>query len=70
MTTALPLRPAAGDDADDAAVARLGAEFPRYPAAVVSAVVASCRRDLDGSPPGAMPELVERLARQRLRTTG
>jgi hypothetical protein len=29
-------------------------------------VVRDCRRDLGGSPVGALPELVERLARIRL----
>lgn len=48
------------------AVARLVAEFPERHAAIVSATVATCRRDLDGAPPGALPELLERLARQRL----
>jgi hypothetical protein len=49
------------------AVRRLAAEFPSRHAAIVSATVTRCRRDLDGAPPGAMPELLERLARQRLR---
>jgi hypothetical protein len=49
------------------AVDRLAAEFPTRHRTHVSTTVAQCRRDLDGSPPGAMPELLERLARQRLR---
>jgi delta 1-pyrroline-5-carboxylate dehydrogenase len=49
------------------AVARLVAEFPGRHAAVVCATVTTCRRDLAGAPPGALPELLERLARQRLR---
>jgi hypothetical protein len=49
-----------------AAVARLSAEFPARRVAVVSRTVDECRRDLDGAPPGALPELLERLARQRL----
>lgn len=56
------------DDAAGAiagAVARLSEEFPAQRAAV-SRTVEQCRRDLDGEPPGALPELVERLARQRL----
>ena len=68
-----PVRTAAhGGHHDDAArataaaVARLCAEFPAQPAAVVSRTVDQCRRDLDGAPPGALPELLERLARQRL----
>ncbi len=37
-----------------------------YPLPVITAVVRQCRTDLDGAPPGAMPELLERLAQQRL----
>lgn len=51
------------------AVARLAAEFPGRHVAVVSATVDRCRRDLAGAPPGALPELLERLARQRLRAS-
>jgi len=57
------------DDAAHAtasAVARLSVEFPARRATVVSRTVDQCRRDLDGTPPGALPELLERLARQRL----
>ncbi|MCD2195835.1 hypothetical protein LQ327_20900 [Actinomycetospora endophytica] len=54
------------DESVVAAVARLRAEFRHRSPANVEPVVAACRRDLDGSPPGALPELVERLARQRL----
>jgi hypothetical protein len=68
-----PVRtPAPGGHHDDAAhataaaVARLSVEFPARHAAVVSRTVDQCRRDLDGAPPGALPELLERLARQRL----
>jgi hypothetical protein len=50
-------------------VARLVAEFPGHHVAVVSATVVRCRRELDGVPPGALPELLERLARQRLRSS-
>jgi hypothetical protein len=32
----------------------------------IEAVIARCRRDLRGSPALAMPELIERLARERL----
>jgi hypothetical protein len=35
--------------------------------AELATLVRRCRADLAGSPPGAMPELLERLARQRLR---
>jgi len=34
--------------------------------AELATLVRRCRADLAGSPPGAMPELLERLARQRL----
>jgi hypothetical protein len=62
----MPLPPAyAPDESVVAAVARLTAEFGSRPAAIEPLVVA-CRRDLTGAPPGALPELVERLARQRL----
>jgi len=37
-----------------------------HPLPVIAAVVRQCRDDLAGSPPGALPELVQRLARQRL----
>lgn len=47
--------------------ARLMARFGgRLSLDLISRVVTGCRRDLDGTPAGAMPELVERLARQRL----
>ncbi|MFC5139851.1 hypothetical protein ACFPK1_16540 [Actinomycetospora rhizophila] len=83
MSAPLPLHPRparAGEDAGLAgtrgdggtvphAVARLTAEFPGHHVAVVSATVVRCRRELDGVPPGALPELLERLARQRLRSS-
>ncbi|HEY2042012.1 MAG TPA: hypothetical protein VGH11_04985 [Jatrophihabitans sp.] len=48
---------------------RLSEEFGhRYSTRVVEDVIVACRQDLAGSPPGALPELVERLARQRLRS--
>lgn len=55
------------DPAVEGAVARLSEEFrdsPRAP--LVARVVRDCRRELGGSPVGALPELVERLARYRL----
>jgi hypothetical protein len=81
MTARSPFRPSPSALDDDAglagtradggtvphAVARLAREFPSRHAAIVSATVTRCRRDLDGAPPGALPELLERLARQRLR---
>lgn len=48
---------------------RLLAEFRwQVDESEVSRVVQRCARDLAGSPAGAMPELVERSARQRLAT--
>jgi len=37
-----------------------------HPLPVITAVVRQCRTDLDGVPSGAIPELLERLASQRL----
>jgi hypothetical protein len=48
------------------AVPRLAEEFPRLGALLIVLVVNTCREELRGSPDGALPELVERLARQRL----
>jgi hypothetical protein len=48
---------------------RLFREFePRVPLRTIVATVRQCRRDLEatGTPQPALPELVERLARQRL----
>ncbi|MHC1557850.1 hypothetical protein ACR9E3_02780 [Actinomycetospora sp. C-140] len=70
MTTQLPLRPRshAGTDGETVAstVRRLVSEFPGRSRALVATTVVRCRGDLDGVPPGAVPELLERLARQRL----
>ncbi|MBW0093786.1 hypothetical protein I4I73_28585 [Pseudonocardia sp. KRD-184] len=50
---------------------RLMAEFGAVvPLTEVSAVVMRAVRDLAGVPVGALPELVERLARQVLRESG
>lgn len=57
------------DDTVPHTITRLVAEFPGRHVAVVSATVLRCRRELDAVPPGALPELLERLARQRLRST-
>jgi hypothetical protein len=55
------------DSSVDDAVARLAEEFaPRVRRQLIVRVVRDCRRDLGGSPAGALPELVERLARIRL----
>lgn len=46
---------------------RLMAEFEdRLSLPEITRVVARCRQDLQGTPAGALPELVERSARQRL----
>jgi hypothetical protein len=59
--------PTAPDPSVAQAVARLAVEFRHQlgPQLIVR-VVRDCRRDLGGSPVGALPELVERLARHRL----
>jgi hypothetical protein len=55
------------DSSVDSAVARLAEEFAdQVRPQVIIKVVRDCRRDLGGSPVGALPELVERLARIRL----
>lgn len=55
------------DPAVDQAVARLRGEYAdRVDTQAVVRVVRAARRDLGGSPVGALPELVERLARYRL----
>ncbi|GEL20705.1 hypothetical protein [Pseudonocardia asaccharolytica] len=49
------------------ATERLMAEFgSRLDLALISRVVLDCRHDLQSEPPGALPELVERLARRRI----
>lgn len=55
------------DSSVDQAVARLAEEFAdRVRPQSIVRVVKDCRRELGGSPVGALPELVERLARYRL----
>ena len=57
------------DPAVDQAVDRLRGEYAgRVGPQLVVNVVRESRRDLGGSPVGALPELVERLARYRLGT--
>lgn len=56
---------------DDRSVAeaaeRLVAEFgDRRSVSTICRTVLACRHDLEGAPVPALPELVERLARQRL----
>lgn len=55
------------DPSVDQAVDRLRGEFAgRVRPQLIVRVVRDSRRDLGGSPVGALPELVERLARYRL----
>ena len=62
-----PSVPLSADPSVRGAIDRLSAEFDgRAPAAVVDRIVRGSRRDLDAAPVAALPELVERLARQRL----
>ena len=57
------------DDSVDLAVSRLSDEFrDRLGAQYVRRIVQLARADLSGVPLGAVPELVERLARHRLTT--
>jgi hypothetical protein len=53
------------DHAIAAATARLATELD-LPAAQVRGVARQARHELAGVPEGALPELVERLARERL----
>jgi len=57
------------DPAVRSAIVRLRQEFPELGPGPVVLVVRTCREELRGSPDGALPELVERLARQRLRVS-
>jgi hypothetical protein len=54
------------DPAISSAILRLSAEFPDVGRRSIGLVVRTCREELRGSPTDALPELVERLARQRL----
>ncbi|NMO89473.1 three-helix bundle dimerization domain-containing protein [Actinomycetospora sp. TBRC 11914] len=58
--------PTVTDESVVSAIERLTTEFAGRSPAPIEPVVTACRRDLAGAPPGALPELVERLARQRL----
>ena len=64
---ALATLPTVSDPSVRSAVARLSAEFPELGHGSIVLVVRTCREELRGSPADALPELVERLARQRLR---
>ena len=58
--------PTSTDPSVRSAVLRLIEEFPELGQSI-PLVVRTCREELRGSPESALPELVERLARQRLR---
>lgn len=50
-------------------IERLMAEFEgQLTLPAIVDVVRGCQQDLKDAPPGAVPELLERLARQRLRS--
>ncbi|MFC4944906.1 three-helix bundle dimerization domain-containing protein [Pseudonocardia sp. GCM10023141] len=56
------------DPAVTSAIARLTTEFAgRFRHALITRTVVGARGELAGSPVPALPELVERLARERLR---
>ena len=59
--------PTVSDMSVRSALTRLSAEFPELGQRSIVLVVRTCREELRGSPTDALPELVERLARQRLR---
>ena len=59
--------PTTSDLSVRSALTRLSAEFPELGQRSIVLVVKTCREELRGSPNDALPELVERLARQRLR---
>ena len=64
---ALTALPTVSDLSVRSALTRLAAEFPEVGRRSIVLVVRTCREELRGSPADALPELVERLARQRLR---
>ncbi len=64
---ALTALPPVTDLSVRSALTRLSAEFPELGDGSIGLVVRTCREELRGSPNDALPELVERLARQRLR---
>ena len=63
---ALAALPAMTDPSVCSAMSRLSQEFPQLGLRSIALVVRTCREELRGSPDGALPELVERLARHRL----
>ena len=64
---ALAVLPSVPDLSVRSATTRLAQEFPELSTGSIRLVVRTCREELRGSPNDALPELVERLARQRLR---
>jgi hypothetical protein len=66
LSMVLAAPPATTDPSIRSAIVRLSKEFPEMGPSI-SIVVRTCREELRGSPADALPELVERLARQRLR---
>ncbi len=65
----LAAAPTVPDQSVRSAIARLRQEFPELGPDPIVLVVRTCREELRGSPTDALPELVERLARQRLRVS-
>jgi hypothetical protein len=66
---ALAVLPSVPDLSVRSATTRLAQEFPELSTGSIRLVVRTCREELRGSPNDALPELVERLARQRLRVS-
>jgi hypothetical protein len=66
---ALAVLPSLPDPSVRSATTRLAQEFPELSTGSIRLVVRTCREELRGSPNDALPELVERLARQRLRVS-
>jgi hypothetical protein len=66
---ALAVLPTVPDTSVRSATTRLAHEFPQLSPRSIVLVVRTCREELRGSPADALPELVERLARQRLRVS-
>jgi hypothetical protein len=66
---ALAAVPTLTDPSVCSAMSRLSQEFPNIGLRTISVVVRTCREELRGSPDGALPELVERLARHRLQAS-
>jgi hypothetical protein len=66
---ALAVLPTVPDLSVRSAATRLAEEFPGLNPRSIVLLVRTCREELRGSPTDALPELVERLARQRLRVS-